>query len=446
MARQSDDPALLVRVLLARGCVVLYDHESSAPFFAEAATLARELGDWMRLSHILGRQSYTAMMVAGDPDSALLFANEGRDIAHRIGDGLTSNQCGIYIGSALMLRGELEASTTQMRATTTAARTAHDFLSEMTGLMAEAILLSFQGDSSRARIAIAAAFEGATEIGEYFENACIPNIAFAHLAAGDVPAAWEACQRALPTIDQRFNVVNINWVTYAAVAAGELAKATRVADIAVSVSGGCWLALALASRGRVKIACGEPRSAEDDLHDALVAAANSRAFLCIPDALECLAQLANEAGSHHESARLIGAARALRLRMGAVRLKIWDADHHAIVETIRNAIGDTVLTPHGRRARRCRPRKRSLTRNAGAANASVRLPGGIRSRRPNSTSSGWSAKASPIRTSPPGCSSRPELCNTPSPRLQQSRADVAGTAGAKSGPSWLIRSAEQDRL
>ena len=120
----------------------------------------------MRLSHILGRQSYTAMMVAGDPDSALLYANEGRDIAHRIGDGLTSNQSGIYIGSALMLRGELEASTAQIRTTTAAARAAHDFLSEMTGLMAEAILLSFQGDSSPARIAIAAAFEGASEIGE----------------------------------------------------------------------------------------------------------------------------------------------------------------------------------------------------------------------------------------------------------------------------------------
>ena len=31
-ARQSDDRALLVRALLARGCVVLYDDESSAPY------------------------------------------------------------------------------------------------------------------------------------------------------------------------------------------------------------------------------------------------------------------------------------------------------------------------------------------------------------------------------------------------------------------------------
>jgi predicted ATPase/class 3 adenylate cyclase/DNA-binding CsgD family transcriptional regulator len=340
-AREGDDRALLMRALLARGCVVLYDDQSAGPYFAEAAGLARELGDWLRLSHILGRQSYTAMMVAGDPHSALLYANEGRDIALRIGDGLSSNQCGIYIGSALMMRGELEASAAQVRAITTEARAAHDFLSEMTGLMAESILLSFQGESSRAQIAISVASDGASEIGEYFESACTPNIALAYLAGGDVSAAWEACKRALPTIDQRFNVVNINWVVHAAVAAGELATAIHVADIAVSASRGCWLALGLVSRARVKIACGEPRSAEDDLHDALVTAAKSGALLCVPEALECLAQLACEADSHLEAARLLGAAHTLRQHMGAVRLVIWDAGYDALVSAARNAIGDT---------------------------------------------------------------------------------------------------------
>jgi predicted ATPase len=93
-ARESGDRALLIRALVARGCVVLYDGDSAGPYFAEAVGLARELADWLRLSHLLGRQSYVAMMVAGDPHGALLFANEGRDVAQRIGDGLTSHQCG----------------------------------------------------------------------------------------------------------------------------------------------------------------------------------------------------------------------------------------------------------------------------------------------------------------------------------------------------------------
>ena len=141
------------------------------------------------------------MMVAGDPRSAILFANEGRDIAQRIGDRLTSHQCGLYSACALLICGEFEASAAQVRATTAGARAAHDLLSEMTGLMTESILLSFQGDSGQAQIAISAAFDGATDVGEYFESACYPNIALAYIAGGDVTAAWEACERALPTID-----------------------------------------------------------------------------------------------------------------------------------------------------------------------------------------------------------------------------------------------------
>jgi ATP/maltotriose-dependent transcriptional regulator MalT len=135
--------------------------------------------------------------------------------------------------------------------------------------------------------------------------------------------------------------VNINWVVHAAVAAGELATAAHVADIAVSASRGCWLALGLTSRARVKIASGDSRSAEDDLHEGLVAAANSGALLCIPDALECLAHLASETDSHSEAARLLGAAHALRQRMGAVRLVIWDAGYDAVVSAVRNVLGDS---------------------------------------------------------------------------------------------------------
>ena len=48
-----------------------------------------------------------------------------------------------------------------------------------------------------------------------------------------------------------------------------------------------------------------------------------------------------EADSHHEAARLLGAADALRKRMGAVRLTVFDADYDALVAAIRNAIGDS---------------------------------------------------------------------------------------------------------
>ena len=55
--------------------------------------------------------------------------------------------------------------------------------------------------------------------------------------------------------------------------------------------------MALTVRGRVAIAAGEPDQAERDAHDALTCAAGIKAYLLIPDILECLAALAGEDGS-----------------------------------------------------------------------------------------------------------------------------------------------------
>ena len=220
------------------------------------------------------------------------------------------------------------------------ARATHDLLSEMTGLMSESIILSYQGDAAGAHLAISKAVDGAPEIGEYFESACHPNVALAYLAGGDISAAWEACERALPTITHLYNAVNAYVVVNAALAAGELATARRVVDSAVSTARGAWIAVGLTARARVKVACGEARSAEDDLHEALVVAAKTGTLLPVPDAFECLAHLACAADSHHEAARLLGAADTLRQRMGAVRLVVFDAGFNALVSAIRNAIGD----------------------------------------------------------------------------------------------------------
>jgi DNA-binding CsgD family transcriptional regulator len=130
-------------------------------------------------------------------------------------------------------------------------------------------------------------------------------------------------------------------VVLAALVAGELATALRVADTAIATASGCWLTLGLVSRARVKMAYTDSRSAEDDLHDALVAAQKSDSPICLPDAFECLAQLAADADSHREAARLLGAAQTLREYVGSVRLKVFDAEYDALVTRLRNAMDDS---------------------------------------------------------------------------------------------------------
>ena len=100
------------------------------------------------------------------------------------------------------------------------------------------------------------------------------------------------------------------------------------------------LSQALTTRARVAIAQGEPEQAERDAHDALACAADIEAYLYIPDILECLAALAVEAGRRPEAARVFGAAEAIRLHMGAVRFKMYDAGYEASVAALRDALDD----------------------------------------------------------------------------------------------------------
>ena len=162
----------------------------------------------------------------------------------------------------------------------------------------------------------------------------------AYLAGGDISAAWQACERALPTITHLYNAVNAYVVVNVALAAGDLATARSVMDSAVSMARGCSIAVGLTARARVKIAYGESRSAEADMHEALAAAARTDALSAVPEAFEALAQLASAAGGHHEAARLLGAADSLRLRMTAVRLVVFDGDVDTLRSDVRHALGD----------------------------------------------------------------------------------------------------------
>jgi hypothetical protein len=128
-------------------------------------------------------------------------------------------------------------------------------------------------------------------------------------------------------------------VAEAALAGGDLSDARRWADETVLATTGVHRMLALATRVRVGIAGGYVEQAGRDAHDALAIAAKTKAYLTIPDVIECLAGMVAGAGDHHEAARLLGAAQAIRDRTGEVRFKIYDGDYDAMVSRIREALG-----------------------------------------------------------------------------------------------------------
>jgi predicted ATPase/DNA-binding CsgD family transcriptional regulator len=345
IARELDDPALLARTLTACGFIADqgYNVELARECFAEAIGLARAVDDRWRLSQILTLQAMGAH-TAGDPRAVRAAAEEARDLADAIGDRLNSRQCRFNLGSAQMMSGDLAGAVTQFGEVAAEAEAGHDEISRVTSLAGQSLALAYRGEAAAARAAAEATLEGGAELSERYAALGHAVVGLTALAAGDRAAAHEAREAA----NQHMTVMSGStalfgriWNAEAALADRDLAAARRWADDAVGTTTGWWMMWALSARARVAIAAGEPEQAERDAQDALAGAPEGEAYLFVPDILECLAVLAGDGASHREAARLLGAARAIRQRMGAVRFKIYDADYHASVASLRDAMGDS---------------------------------------------------------------------------------------------------------
>jgi predicted ATPase/class 3 adenylate cyclase/DNA-binding CsgD family transcriptional regulator len=344
IAREVDDPALLVRALIACGHIAgAFDAEAAGPYLAEAIALARALGDRWRLSQILGAQAAAAVF-AGNPLAVRAAAEEGCDLADAIGDRFGVRRCRWCLGLAQVWRGDLVGAAAQFgELVADEAEAAHDEIWRADALAGQAIALAFQGETGAARGAADAAIEAAAELGGIAAGTAYGALAVAALAVGDAATAQDAIESAgqhwsaLPA----HAAVHRMFSALAALAGGDLVAARRIVDDAVSTTTGVYLSHALGARARVAIAEAEPEQAERDAHEALAMATSLQAYWGIADILECLAALAGEAGGHREAARLFGAADAIRERMGAVRFKIYDADCHASVAALRNVLDES---------------------------------------------------------------------------------------------------------
>ncbi|MDT5387259.1 MAG: hypothetical protein QOE04_900 [Mycobacterium sp.] len=341
IAREVDDPALLLRSLIACAGIALYDPEVAGPYFVEAIGLARSIGDGWSLSWILSWLAVGAVM-AGDPIAIRAAAEEGRDLADAIGYGRASRGCRWSLGVAQGMTGDPVGAVATLSEVIAEADAAHDPYWGCNALFMQALMLAHHGDPSAARNAANAAVVSATDLGGFFPGLAFVGLTVANLAAGDAAAADDAIAAGLPYLGIQPKQAAI-WIAYAAQAAlarGDLTAGRRLADEAVAATSGFHLALALATRADVAIAQGEPEQAGRDAHDALAAAVRSGTYGATPEALECLAGLAVGAGSHRDAARLYGAADAIRLRGGFVRFKIFDAFFEFPVAVLRDGMGE----------------------------------------------------------------------------------------------------------
>jgi predicted ATPase/class 3 adenylate cyclase/DNA-binding CsgD family transcriptional regulator len=338
MAREIDDPGLLVHTLTACGAVRVFNAETGLSFFAEALELARALADRWRMSQILAWRALGAF-VAGDPSAARSAGEEGLDVAEAIGDRFVSRECRWLFACAQMWQGDLVGAIAQFDEVVAEANAARDVVWMLGGLEDRVHALAYHGDTAAAIKANQASLNTAGELSRWYGYSSDWSHAplVVALATGDTaavgdfyPSGWRDSNSA----------IDHSVMAEAVLARGDFAAARRWADGAVAATMGFQQMQALTTRARIAIGQGQPDQAERDAHDALALGANLKAHLLIPDILECLAVLAAKAESHQEAARLFGAADAIRRRIESVRFKIYDAECEASIAGLRDALGD----------------------------------------------------------------------------------------------------------
>ncbi|MDT5363703.1 MAG: hypothetical protein QOC69_5465 [Mycobacterium sp.] len=339
IARNVGESGLLLRALIACGSAGVFDADAANLHLDEALGLARATEDQRNLSHALWWKSYAAAM-AGDPRPALEAGAEGLRIARERGDHFVARMCRFWgPGTARMLSGEFVLAAIEFRELLTEAEVGGDPFGQLAALSHLAYTLIGIGDVEAGQAAPISAARLGSEFGGFAEAIGYAPLALAALFAGDMETAVSAGTTARQQMSAH-PVPSANGTPMAeiALARGELATARKYADEAVSLTNGVYRAMALTARSRVALAEDDVEAAEQDAHAALSTASSVDAHTATPDALECLAAATVAAGGANGLVRLLGAADALRKRMGARRNPVYQSGHDSLVAAVRDLV------------------------------------------------------------------------------------------------------------
>ena len=308
LARQTGDPSVLIRALIARGISTYYDEALAGPCFVEAAELAQGLDDPWIWSQIYVEKARSAIG-AGDPRAAEQAAAKALEVAAEIGHHAAIGVCHWAQGWTRAWRGDLHGALSKLAHAIEEATASHDTMLLLYALLVQGFARAALGDSNGARASADAALQAAADLMEFFEAPGHATVAVACQAADQN----EAAQRAYTLSRQRGGLNRMMagvfaFSALAPLACGDVDTARQWADEIVALCYGCYLPAALMTRAQVKLAQGELDEAEQDAQAALTTATQTGVTNRMAPTLECVAELAAMAGSDREAARLFGAA------------------------------------------------------------------------------------------------------------------------------------------
>ncbi|MDG5482819.1 helix-turn-helix transcriptional regulator [Mycolicibacterium gadium] len=339
-ARELGDQDLVIWALTACGGLSYYSPESARRYLTEAAELARAVGNQPMLCHIRGYQAFAAN-VAGEPLTSRLAAEEGGDIADTIGDRFMSRFCRLWQGWALVAEGHIDKGHDVLTSLLEETQAANERMLTLIGGAGLCTAYAFAGNVSAAAEIARSTHRLSASMGGFHEDAIFGISALAAVFADDCTAAKEDAEASMQcSVPLRIMFVRSSLaMPEALMGTGDVVGARRWVDENLTFVPGWFRCRALVTRACIAIAQGEPEQADDDAHESLAIACESRAYLQVPDALDCLARLAVVAGNHVLAARLFGAASSTRERIGTIRIPALFHGHDESVDATLEALG-----------------------------------------------------------------------------------------------------------
>jgi len=352
-ARGIGDSRLLSRALASAGCDAALLGEDWQPYFDEALGLARQAGEARQLTHILGWLAFVAAVI-GDVVINRSAAEEGLAMAEQTGNSHVSRLCRIWLGQILVCQGDLHRARSLYYDLIAEAEAERAQVGQMLGLVGLGITLACLGQAGEARAAGEASMAISDDLGG---NAgtfdCYMCLAYAAMASGDTATLRETSQAGWHLINTWLEAGTLRrlgagimhrFSAEADLAAGELAAARQHADAAVAAAtrpgASPVLTGALLLSARVAAAEGEALRAQDEACQALTMGHSIEARLSIIEGLECLGRLTHVTEDLQKGARLLGAADALRQRIGYRRFLLHQARDDAAVQALLSSLGD----------------------------------------------------------------------------------------------------------